>query len=132
MITDDLYVAIRRELKKLKPEDDPKTCNDIYDAAAIRKFDDVSNEDVSNAMAALWRRGQLERFAVNRSFGRGPRYGYKLRDAAVEAPAFKPTQRSVNIDNLAVTQSDDGTVTFETDRLIITVRPAGVGSGTRQ
>ncbi|MGA0610015.1 hypothetical protein [Caldimonas sp. KR1-144] len=123
MITDDLYTAIRRELKKAK---DPKTCNDIFDTAAIRQMEDVDTEDVSNALAALWRRGFLERFAVNRAHGRGPRYGYKLRAPNEEIPAFKPAPHAVNVDNLNVEAQDDGSVVISTDKLVITVKAAGV------
>jgi predicted transcriptional regulator len=118
MITEDLYAAIKKQLKKSK---EPVTCNDIMDTFDVRQLEDVTNDDVSNALAALWRRGMLERFNVHRGHGRGPRFSYTLRQNA--KPVHTPAEKTVNVDKLDVKQSDDGSIIFTTDRLVITVRP---------
>jgi predicted transcriptional regulator len=121
VITDDLYAALKKQLKKAK---EPVTCNDLMDSHDVRQLDDVTNEDVSNALAALWRRGMLERFNVHRGHGRGPRYSYSIRQGKSVDTQHMPADKAVNLDKLEVKQTDDGAVVFTTDRLIITVRPA--------
>lgn len=120
MITDTLYEAIKKQLRKAKQ---PVTCNDIFDSVDIRQMDGVSADDVSNALAALWRRNKLERFAVKKSHGRGPRFSYMLRQGAQVDAQHVPADRPMNLDQLEVRQEDDGTVVLKTDRLLITVRP---------
>lgn len=120
MITDALYDAIKKQLKKAKG---PVTCNDIFDVIDVRQLDDVTTDDVSNALAALWRRGLLERYHVHKNHGRGPRFSYTLRKDAPIDTQHTPAEKSVNVDKLDISQADDGTVTLKTDRLLITVKP---------
>lgn len=121
MITDQLYEAIKKHLKRAK---EPVTCNDLLDTNDFRQLDDVSGDDVSNALAAMWRRGMLERFHVNRGYGRGPRYSYMIRSSKNLDAIHERAEKPVNVDKLAVKHNDDGSVTFTTDRLVITVKPA--------
>lgn len=111
--------AIKKQLRKAKQ---PLTCNDIFDNVDVRQMDDVDADDVSNALAALWRRGLLERFAVKKGFGRGPRYSYSLRKNTTLDPQHVTATKPMNVEQLEVKQEDDGTVVLRTDRLLITVR----------
>jgi predicted transcriptional regulator len=120
VISDALYETIKKHLQKAK---EPLTCNDLLDKNDFRQLDDVSSDDVSNALAALWRRGLLERFSVHRGHGRGPRYSYKLRTGKTLDVQHQTANKPLNVDRLQVQHSDDGSVTFTTDRLVITVRP---------
>jgi hypothetical protein len=120
VINDQLYEAIKKQLKKAK---EPVTCNDIFDAIDVRQLDNVTNFDVSNALAALWRRGVLERFSIKQAHGRGPRYSYSIRrDASLDAKHV-PAAKAVNVDALNIQHNEDGGVTITTDRLQITVKP---------
>lgn len=118
MITDALYEAIKKQLKKAKK---PVTCNDLIDVPEIHDMEDVDVTDVSNALAALWRRGAAQRFTYTKGHGRGPRYSYMLQAGTDIEPRHVPA--GANIDELEIDQQPDGSVVIRTSRLMITVKP---------